>query len=347
MKKIKNNITIVIIFTMLISFIIASKYYGQNHSEAVSAVSVRRVNPIGRTIGLKLYTNGVLVVGMSEIDGQDGKKYTPYQNSGIKEGDMIKKIDGEKMENVEELTKKLNTSEGKEITITYQRDDAEINTIITPIKSNDNSYMIGLWVRDAGAGIGTLTYYEQATSRFAALGHGINDVDTEKILNISNGDLVTSQIISVIKGQKGKPGEIRGIIDNGEDIGKIKENTDFGVYGTVTNIDYINNVKKEEIPVANRNQIKTGKAKILCQLSNADPEEYEIEIEKIYKNNSKNNKSMLIKITDKNLLSITGGIIPGMSGTPIIQDGKFIGAITNVLLNDPTHGYAIFADLMM
>ena len=203
-------------------------------------------------------------------------------------------------------------------------------------------------MRDAAAGIGTLTYYEEATNTFAALGHGINDVDTLKLLNISNGELVTSQIVSIVKGEKGKPGEIRGIIDNGINIGTVEINSNIGVYGKVTNINYINKVKKDEVPVASRNQIKEGKAKIICQLTNENlTEEYEIEIKKIYMTNYKDNKSMLIKVTDSKLIEKTGGIIPGMSGTPIIQNGKFVGAITNVLLNDPTQGYAICADMMM
>ena len=193
--------------------------------------------------------------------------------------------------------------------IKYERNGELIYTSIKPIKGKDQTYMLGLWVRDAAAGIGTLTYYEQATNTFAALGHGITDVDTGKLLNISNGELVTSQIVSIVKGVKGRTGEIRGIIDNGEKIGEINSNTEIGVYGTVTNIDFINSIKQKEVEVAKRNEIQTGKATIICQLENNKVEEYEIKIKRVFKN-SKDNKSMQIEITDEDLISKTGGIIP-------------------------------------
>ena len=342
-KKIIPIILIIICLGMYINLIgIENSLY----AETVSASTNRYVNPIGRTVGLKLYTNGVLVVGMSEIDGIDGNKYIPYSDSGIKEGDMIKEINGKEISNTQELINIVNSSNGKEISIKYQRNEELIYTSITPIKGKDGTYMLGLWVRDAAAGIGTLTYYEEATKTFAALGHGITDVDTGGLLNISNGELVTSQIVSIVKGVKGRTGEIRGIIDGGKKIGTIESNTSIGVYGKVTNIDFINSIKQEEVEVAKRNEIKTGEATIICQLENDKVERYKIEIKKIYKN-SNDNKSMLIEITDENLITKTGGIIPGMSGTPIIQNNKFIGAITNVLLNSPTEGYAIFADMMM
>ena len=305
-KKIIPIILIIICLSMYINLlVIESNFY----AEAVSASTNRYVNPIGRTVGLKLYTNGVLVVGMSEIYGIDGNKYMPYSECGIKEGDMIKEINGKEISNTQELINIVNSSNGKEISIKYQRNEELIYTSIIPIKGKDGTYMIGLWVRDAAAGIGTLTYYEEATKTFAALGHGITDVDTGGLLNISNGELVTSQIVSIVKGVKGRTGEIRGIIDNGEKIGEIESNTSIGVYGKVTNIDFINSIKQEELEVAKRNEIKTGEATIICQLENDKVEKYKIEIKKIYKN-SNDNKSMLIEITDENLIAKTGGIIP-------------------------------------
>ena len=346
--KISKKIILILTILLFVNYTWVLSTNNKQYYQYVSSMVDRTVNPIGRTIGLKLYTDGVLVVGMSEVDSIDGNKYEPYKNSGIIEGDMIKSINGREISNTEELINIVNESNGESISIMYQRDSEEIYTTITPIKVEGGTYMIGLWVRDAAAGIGTLTYYEESTKTFAALGHGINDVDTNKLLNISNGELVTSQIVSIVKGQKGKVGEIRGIIDKGEIIGNIEVNSNIGVYGNVTNFDYINKVKLPEIPVAARNQIQEGKATAICQLTNENKvEEYELEIKKIYRTNYKDNKSMLIKITDQNLIEKTGGIIPGMSGTPIIQNGMFVGAITNVLLNDPTQGYAIFADMMM
>lgn len=342
-KRILPSILLVMCLSLYINLLGIQNY---NYFQTVNAKTNRYVNPIGRTIGLKLYTDGVLVVGMSEVDGLDGNKYVPYKNSGIKEGDMIREINGVEIKNTESLINIVNNTEGKDISIKYQRNGEIIYTQMTPVKTDDNTYMLGLWVRDAAAGIGTLTYYEEATGKFAALGHGIADVDTGNLLNISNGELVTTQIVSVVKGLKGRVGEIRGIIDGGQKIGEIDKNTEIGVYGTVTNLEFINSIKLKEVEVANRSEIKTGDAKIICQIENGRVEEFNIRIKKIYKS-SKNNKSMLIEITDENLINKTGGIIPGMSGTPIIQNNKFIGAITNVLLNSPTEGYAIFADMMM
>lgn len=346
--KLKYKISTILLIIVLISYVISFSIIEKNVTEEVNTNLSRRISPIGRTIGLKLYTNGVLVVGMSEIENENGEKVEPYKNTDIREGDMIKSINNSEIENTEQLIQLVNESKGEEISIKYQRNSEEIYTTkIKPVKTKENSYMLGLWVRDAAAGIGTLTYYDEESGKFAALGHGIEDVDTGRLLNIQKGEIVTSQIVSVVKGIKEHPGEIRGIIDNGEKIGEIEKNTDIGIYGNVTNEEFINSIKLQEVSVANRNQIKTGKAKIYCQLSNSGIQEFEIEIKKIYKNNYKDNKSMLIKIIDDKLINKTGGIIPGMSGTPIVQDGKFIGAITNVLLNDPTQGYAIFADMMI
>lgn len=310
-KKISKKILIILTILLFVNYTWVLSSNSKGYFQNVNSGVERKVNPIGRTIGLKLYTDGVLVVGMSEIDGQDGNKHEPYNESGIKEGDMIKSINGKAISNTDELINLVNESKGETISIRYQRESEEIYTTITPIKAIDGTYMLGLWVRDAAAGIGTLTYYEEATKSFATLGHGINDVDTNKLLNISNGELVTSQIVSIVKGEKGKPGEIRGTIDKSENIGNIEVNSDIGIYGKVTNFEYINKVKHEEVPVANRNQIKEGKATIISQLENNDKtEEFEIEIKRIYRLNYKDNKSMLIKITDQRLIEKTGGIIP-------------------------------------
>lgn len=344
----KNKKIYFIILSIILGIYIYSlNYFKLNNIKLVESRIEKKVYPIGRVIGLKMYTKGVLVVGMSEIENENEEKCKPYVNTGIKEGDMIKHVNGIEINSTQELIDIINKSEGEIISIEYQRNYDTILTSIKPIKTKDGNYMIGLWVRDAAAGLGTLTYYDENNSEFAALGHGIDDVDTGKILEISNGEVVTSKIISIVKGEKGKPGEIRGIIDDGEKIGNIRKNTEIGVFGNVDNINFINKIKMNEVAVAKRNEIQNGKAKIICQLDNNGVEEFDIEIKRIFKTNYKTNKSMLIKIIDNKLIDKTGGIIPGMSGTPIIQNDKFIGAITNVLVNDPTQGYAIFADMMI
>lgn len=312
----------------------------------VNVIPKTMVVPLGNAIGMKLYTKGVLVVGMSQIETDKNEKKKPYENSGIEQGDTILEINNNIVGNTEDLIKEVENSKGNTINIKYLRDDKTMQTDITPVKSK-NTYKIGLWVRDAAAGVGTLTFYEPSTNLFMALGHGISDIDTEEIVNIANGELVTANIVSITKGRKGYPGEIRGTIDEGKTIGTIYKNTNFGVYGTVKNKNYLEADLTQEMEVAPRNEIKEGKAQIICQLENSAKKKYDIEIEKVYINNNQNNKSMLIKITDKELLEKTGGIIQGMSGAPIIQEEKFVGAVTNVLVNDPTQGYGVFADIMI
>lgn len=312
----------------------------------VNVIPKTMVVPLGNAIGMKLYTKGVLVVGMSQIETDKNEKKKPYENSGIEQGDTILEINNNIVGNTEELIKEVENSKGNTINIKYLRDDKTMQTDITPVKSK-NTYKIGLWVRDAAAGVGILTFYEPSTNLFMALGHGISDIDTEEIVNIANGELVTANIVSITKGRKGYPGEIRGTIDEGKTIGTIYKNTNFGVYGMVKNKNYLEADLTQEMEVAPRNEIKEGKAQIICQLENSAKKKYDIEIEKVYINNNQNNKSMLIKITDKELLEKTGGIIQGMSGAPIIQEEKFVGAVTNVLVNDPTQGYGVFADIMI
>lgn len=308
----------------------------------VNTIPNTTVIPLGNSVGLKLYTSGVLVIGMTEIEGKK-----PYENSGIEEGDMIVEVNNKEVTCTAELISSVNEAGGEDLNIKYIRDGVEYVANIEPIKTEKNEYKLGLWVRDGAAGIGTITYYEPQTGKFAALGHGIIDIDTEDLINISSGELVTSRIASIVKGEEGNPGEIKGSITNGYTIGEINSNTGFGIYGNVTDTSRLNINNNNELEVANRDEIKTGKATILLNLENEVRKEYEIEITKIYRNNNTNNKSMLIKVTDPKLLELTGGIIQGMSGAPIIQNGKFVGAVTHVLVNDPTSGYAVFGDLMI
>lgn len=308
----------------------------------VNVIPETKVVPLGNAIGLKLYTKGVLVVGMSEIEGTK-----PYENTGIKEGDRIVEINNQQISSTNELVETVNASQGKKIEIRYIKENSEeATTSMTPIKTSDNEYKLGLWVRDAAAGVGTLSFYVPSTEMFATLGHGITDIDTGNLITIANGELVNSNIVSVTKGEKGKPGEIRGSIEGEAKLGNISKNTSLGIFGKVTNKSRLE-ITENEMEVANRSEIKTGKAQIICEVEEGKKRYYNIEIQKIYTSNNEDNKSMVIKVTDKELLEKTGGIIQGMSGAPIIQNGKFIGAVTHVLVNDPTTGYAIFADMML
>ena len=306
-----------------------------------------KVIPVGSVAGVKLYTNGVLVVGMSEIEGQDKKMYKPYEESGIKEGDTIVSINQVQINSTDELIKAVNNSKGEDLKVKYLHDEKALECSIKPVKTGEKDYKIGLWVRDSAAGVGTVTFYNQDTNKFAALGHGILDIDTEKVINISSGEFVTTNILKIEKGEKGNPGRIQGTLEKQKEIGKINQNTGFGIYGQVEDISSLNIDKSKEMEVALRDEIQTGKAEILCSLENGKIDKYEIEIKKIYKDNNYDNKSMRIKITDQRLIDKTGGIIQGMSGSPIIQNGKFVGAVTHVIVNDPLEGYAVFGDIMI
>lgn len=301
----------------------------------VNVIPKATVVPLGNTVGLKLYTSGVLVVGMSEIEGEDKNIYRPYENTGIKEGDMIIKANDDSVTCTADLLNIVNESNGKKVLLKYVREGETIDTTITPVKAEDNNYKLGLWVRDAAAGVGTVSFYEPSTNTFAALGHGIQDVDTSQLLNIAKGEFVTTRIVSIVKGKKGNPGKIQGSIENSKVVGEVYKNTEFGVYGKVTNISAMGMDISKAVEVATRDEIEKGPAKIICTLEDNKTKEYDIQIEQIYKNNNENNKSMLVRVTDKELIEKTGGIIQGMSGSPIIQNGKMIGALTHVLVNSP------------
>lgn len=305
------------------------------------------VIPVGNIAGIKLYTSGVLVVGMTEIQGIDNKKYKPFENSGIEEGDTIISINNNKIENTEELIQVVNSCNGNQIEIQYVHENKTLECSIKPVQTAKEEYKLGLWVRDSAAGVGTVTFYEPSTGYFGALGHGITDIDTEQLIDISTGEFVTTKILNVVKGESGNPGKIQGTVDNQKNIGTIIRNTKFGIYGKIENLNNIDIDTSKEMELALRDEIQVGKAKIMCSLENGKIEQYEIEIEKIYKENNYDNKSMLIKVTDEKLLEKTGGIIQGMSGSPIIQNGKFIGAVTHVLVNNPQEGYAVFGDIML
>lgn len=268
-----------------------------------------KVIPVGNIAGIKLYTSGVLVVGMSEIKGIDNKKYKPYENTGIVEGDTIISINNAKIETTEELIEKVNSCNGNEVELQYIHNKKTLQCSIKPVQTSVKEYKLGLWVRDSAAGVGTVTFYEPSTQSFGALGHGITDIDTEQLIDIASGEFVTTKILNVVKGEIGNPGRIQGTVDNQKNIGTIYKNTRFGIYGKVENISSLNIDKSKEMELALRDEIKKGKATIMCSLENGKIEEYEIEIEKIYKENNYDNKSMLIKVTDERLIEKTGGII--------------------------------------
>lgn len=284
---------------------------------------------------------------MTELEDINNIKLRPYEEEDIKEGDTIIEVNNVEISSIEDLQKAVNSSLGEELELTLLRDGEFLTSRLTPAEVEKNKFKLGLWVKDAATGVGTMTFYEPKTKTFAALGHGIVDSDTDKLIDIDSGEIVTSKIISIQKSEVGEAGEIRGSIAGQGTIGEVIRNTEFGIFGRLNNLSKLNIDSSKTLPVASRNEIEVGEAKLRCTLDDGITKDYNIEIEKIFINNNQNNKSMQIKIIDQELTEKTGGIIRGLSGAPIIQNGKFIGAVTNVLVNDPERGYAVFADIMI
>lgn len=304
--------------------------------------------PGGTPIGIKISTDGLLVVAFSDIENQSGKTVSPAQECGINIGDIILEANNVKIKSSEELIKIINEEKGKPINLLVMRKNEKMKKTLVPIKcDNDEKYKIGLWLRDSTAGVGTLTFYEKDTKRFAALGHPITDVDTNTLINIGKGNIVESSIINVRKGVRGNPGELKGIfVDEDSSMGDIVDNTQCGIFGK-SKKDLINPVFNKPLKIALRSEIKEGPAKIITTIDENGPQLYDINIEKLLVQDKPGPKSMIIKITDKTLLEKTGGIIQGMSGSPIIQNDKIVGAVTHVLINKPDTGYGIYIEWMI
>ena len=346
--KILKKISLLFVLFFLYLFVLTRNYWPETiavKSENIK-ISDIEVIPIGEIVGIKLYTSGVLVVGTSGIQGIDGKMHKPFEKTEIREGDSIIAINDEIVNNTDELISAIYQCGGEKIQITYKREEEQRKCEIMPVMDKNEKYKIGLWVRDSAAGVGTVTFYSETDQSFAALGHGITDIDTGDIIKTSSGEIDNVNIVSIVKGLSKEPGKIQGAIQSRSIIGNIYKNTEYGIYGIVKNPSNLQIQTSNKMNVALRQEIMIGEAYIL---SNVDGQfkKYKIEIEKTYLNNNYDNKSMLIKVTDEELLKKTGGIVQGMSGSPIIQNGKFCGAITHVFVNDPTRGYAVFADRMI
>ncbi len=312
----------------------------------VDIVSSRQVVACGNTIGVKLLLQGILVIGISDVDYK-GQKIIPARNSGIKPGNVITRINDKYVGSIDELVKEIKNSEGKPIKLNYNNGNGSATAMVSPAKSSDdNQYHIGLWVRDSTAGIGTLTFYDENTGKFGALGHGITDIDTGTLMSVKSGEITESNIFGVKMGRSGDPGELKGIFADGYKLGTIQRNSRIGIYGKL-NSGAMERIPGKSYPVGVRAVITEGAATILSNIDGKKIEEYSIQIQKVSRQNMNESKGMIIKITDKRLLDSTGGIVQGMSGSPIIQNGKIIGAVTHVLVNDPSRGYGIFIETML
>lgn len=296
----------------------------------------------GDTFGVKMFTDGAIIVGFSDIQGENGTS-SPGKEAGLKTGDIILRVNGQLISYNEEVAQTIQECGGKPVQIEVERNGETKEFTIQPVKAaSDGTYKSGIWVRDSAAGIGTITFIDPQTSVFGGLGHAICDVDTGQIMPVGSGEVCDVTINGIKKGTAGTPGELMGVFTTGEAIGKISTNNETGIYGTL----FDGEASGTTYPMAFQQEVKKGDATILCGFLGDGPVEYDIEITDIDYREDHQVKNMVIKITDPDLIEMSGGIVQGMSGTPILQNGKLVGAVTHVFVNDPTRGYGIFAENM-
>ncbi|MEL7656478.1 MAG: SpoIVB peptidase [Bacillota bacterium] len=313
----------------------------------ISVLPERVLIPGGHSVGVRMNVKGVLIVGLEEIETPAGKFVNPGLDAGLQIGDNILEINGTKVNNAAEVREIINKIKN-DVRLKVKRKDDIMVIRLTPVQSaDDNLYKIGVWVKDKTAGIGTLTFYDPSNNTFGALGHAITDPETGTVLSVAQGELLNSKVESVKQGKAGSPGEIKGIFyEADQPLGQLIENNDYGVFGkTYTQIN--NPIYQQPLQIGYQNEIKKGPAYILTTLEGDKVEKYSIMIEKINHQSKASTKSMVIKVTDRRLLDKSGGIIQGMSGSPIIQNNKIIGAVTHVFVNDPQKGYGIFIEWML
>ncbi len=295
--------------------------------------------PGGTPVGIKLLTDGVMVVELRELDNG----ICPCEEAGLQPGDCIKKINGEEITSSGKLSQMIEGSDGKTLSLTVERGGKIKNLSLTPAYSKSEScYKAGLVIRDSSAGVGTLTFVEPDTGAYGALGHPVSDFDTGTLMPLHSGEIVSASITSFDRSRTGAPGELHGMFISDNAIGSITANCDRGIYGVMTKLP-----DRAPIPMAFKSEVMAGKATMITTINGSTPKEYDIEIEKITLSNTAGTKNMVIHVTDKELLAATGGIVQGMSGSPIIQNGKLVGAVTHVFISDPTRGYGIFAENMV
>ncbi len=308
----------------------------------VCVIDEMSVKVLGSPFGIKMYTDGVLVVGMGDVDGEAGN-INPAQKAGIRVGDTIKSINGTSVVSNEDVTNIVEKSDGSELVFVIVRDKLVKEVKLQPVFSQSaGEYRIGLWVRDSTAGIGTLTFYSPTNGIISGLGHGVCDGDTDQLISMSSGEIVGAEILSCVKGSVGIPGELKGKL-NSTLLGNMLLNDDTGVYAESV-CEY---GKDDLVNVAMKQEIENGPAYIFSTVNDGNPEYYSCEIELCANHESKATHNLIVKVTDQKLINATGGIVQGMSGSPILQNGKLIGAVTHVFVDDPTKGFGIFAENML
>lgn len=304
-------------------------------------VETRSVQVCGTPFGVKMFSDGALVVAFSDQYTNLGTE-NPAKEAGLKLGDLIVSAGGHAVRSNEELTQAITDAAGNAIPVVYQRDGVQHTTMLTPVQdSSTGAYRAGLWVRDSSAGIGTMTFLDPLNGTFAGLGHAISDTDTGADITLLSGEIVPVVITGCVSGTAGSPGELRGEFSAAA-AGTVLVNDSTGVYG-----EYLAAMSGQSCPVMQPQEIALGDAEIWTTISGSTPRAYSVRIEQVNMTSSDPNRNLLVKVTDPELLAATGGIVRGMSGSPIVQNGRLVGAVTHVLVNDPTRGYGIFATTML
>lgn len=347
-RKLWSLFLIIIIFTI---FIVSTEKNNsipqKNVIETFKTTPVRMLIPSGQLIGVKLNVEGIFVVGFSDIENSKLTRQSPALMNGIQMGDCIFDVNGRKLISSKQLAFYVKNSKGSKLVFKIKRKSKIITTSVRPLMSGiDKSYKIGLWVRDSTAGVGTMTFYDPETMQYGALGHAINDIDTGLLLPIKDGHIYNANILSIESGERGKPGELKGTFSENNVMGILTSNTMEGIYGRIDKSKGKLYNYKNAIPVASQEEIVVGPAKIMASLD-GETKLYDIKIEKLTKQNKPDSKGIVLKIIDRELLKKTGGIVQGMSGSPIIQNGKLVGAVTHVIVNRPDMGYGIYIEWMI
>lgn len=348
-RFIKNIMTLYMCAALVLSYRLVYNefYFDINEDISVSNLEEKEVFPSGKIVGIYTKCDGVFVIDTCEIESNSGE-FIDATEKKIKTGDYILSINGETLSKKEDMIKAVKNSEGKTLALVISRNGEQYTVELTPVLAKNGEYMLGIWVKDDLAGVGTITYFT-SEGDFAALGHGMGDGETQNLLTINGGDIYVSHIIGIEKGIKGDPGEVKGIIYYGKinHIGELSTNTGKGIFGKLDQDELRSyTAQNKSYKIAKKQEVLQGPAQIISEVSGV-LESYDIEITYVDYIAADSNKGLHIRVTDPELIELTGGIVQGMSGSPILQNGKLVGAVTHVLINDPEQGYGIFIDEML
>lgn len=328
----------------LVSGLFLLTFLSFNSTAGLAAYEGRHLIPMGNAVGINLQSEGVMIVGIPELLS-DGTSSSPAREAGLTTGDIITQIGTQHISKTEDLKSALDKLDGSPVPVKISRGTSVLTLKVTPHKMESGRCELGLWMRDDIAGIGTLTFYDPETGEFGALGHAVNDNETGIIIPLREGSVTRSYVTDVVQGKAGMPGQLHGMFNSDNILGSLTKNSSSGIFGTMKINDLMTG--KAALPVAGFSEIKTGPATILSNVSGTEVKEYQVEVTRIYSGAESVGRSMMISVKDPQLIAQTGGIVQGMSGSPIIQNGKIIGAVTHVLINDPTRGYGISIENML